>query len=251
MNIFISHIYEEAALAIVLKDWIESTFLGNCIVFVSSDANSLPAGTRWLEHMDAALQAANVMVVLCSSQSVQRPWVNFETGCAWARDIPVIPVCHTGLAKGNLPRPLAEFQGIDATDDGFPAAFLSALAQHLGISKLPRLDTKAMSSDVETALASVSAGSSSQVVRKEDSTQAIRPAISAESLSILEFLAEQTRPCQLAQLSQLIGSSRQKTEYFIDQLRDAKLISMIINMDHGEMYLLSKEGRNFIFGGVA
>ena len=34
MKVFISHIAEEAALASVLKDWIESTFLGQVDVFV-------------------------------------------------------------------------------------------------------------------------------------------------------------------------------------------------------------------------
>ena len=34
MKVFISHIAKEVALASVLKDWIESTFLGQVDVFV-------------------------------------------------------------------------------------------------------------------------------------------------------------------------------------------------------------------------
>jgi TIR domain len=254
MNVFISHINEEAPFAMVLKDWIESTFLGTCTVFVSSDANSLPAGTRWLEQMDAALRAAKVMVVLCSDSSVQRPWVNFETGCAWARNIPVIPVCHTGLTKGNLPRPLAEFQALDATEPGFPTSLVSALAKLLGVSKLPRLDTSAMSKESTAALVALAAGSKLSTRRiggNEAASAEPQPAVASEGVAILKFLSEQTRPCEPPQLAQVIGANLQKTEYFLDQLRNAKLVSMSLHMGRGASYSLSKEGRDFIFGGSA
>jgi len=40
MKVFISHISEEKELAFVLKEWIETTFLGQLSVFVSSEAKS-------------------------------------------------------------------------------------------------------------------------------------------------------------------------------------------------------------------
>jgi hypothetical protein len=254
MNVFISHINEEAPLALVLKDWIESTFIGTCTVFVSSDSNSLPAGTRWLEQMDTALRAAKIMVVLCSSASVRRPWVNFETGCAWARSIPVVPVCHTGVSKSNLPRPLAEFQALNATDIGFPTAFLSALAKQLGVSKLPRLDASALAQEMSAALEALEAGAvhfEPQDRPSEPARAAAPSGIASEAMTILKFLSEQTRPCEPPVLAQVIGANRQRTEYFLDQLRDANLVSMSLHMGRGASYSLSKEGRDFIFGGGA
>ena len=99
MRAFVSHISEESALATCLKDWIESTLLGHCEVFVSSDSAALPGGVKWLTKIDEALKSADVMLVICSAASIVRPWVNFETGCACARGIPVIPLCHSGIQK--------------------------------------------------------------------------------------------------------------------------------------------------------
>ena len=42
MKVFISHVTEESAFALVLKDWIESTFAVRCDVFVSSDLRDVP-----------------------------------------------------------------------------------------------------------------------------------------------------------------------------------------------------------------
>ena len=59
MIIFMSHITEEAPIAEVLKDWIESSFLGQCEVFVSSDRDSMPAGSKWLEEIDQEIGRAS------------------------------------------------------------------------------------------------------------------------------------------------------------------------------------------------
>ncbi|HYR02507.1 MAG TPA: toll/interleukin-1 receptor domain-containing protein, partial [Syntrophobacteria bacterium] len=85
MRVFISHISEEAPLAHVLKDWIESSFAGQCDVFVSSDKDDIPAGSKWLEEIESALGSASALIVLCSPSSLSRPWISFETGCGWIK----------------------------------------------------------------------------------------------------------------------------------------------------------------------
>lgn len=241
-------------MAATIKEWIDSTFLGKCEVFVSSDSDSLPAGSRWLDRISSALDQANVMVVLCSSASIERPWVNFETGCAWAKGIPVIPVCHTGITRGALPRPLAEFQGLDADDSTFPTQLISSLARYLGISKLPRLDSSAMIQEVEKAIATASVANEKAASSRANLTSGLPPqpaALASESVTILKFLSGQRDRFTTAQLAQVIGSNLQRTEYFIDQLNDAKLLSKILVIGQGALYQLSKEGRHFIFGSGA
>src|SRR3990172_4695206 len=105
MRVFISHIHEEAPLAMVLKEWLESSYAGQLDVFVSSDREDVPAGSKWLEEIDRALEQSSICVVLCSPASVIRPWINFETGSAWHKQIPVLPVCHSGQEKASLPAP--------------------------------------------------------------------------------------------------------------------------------------------------
>ena len=64
--VFISHITEEAELALKLKDLIESSFLGMIEVFVSSDETSISAGARWLDNITESLSNCSIELILCS-----------------------------------------------------------------------------------------------------------------------------------------------------------------------------------------
>ena len=87
-RIFISHISEEAGVADRLKATLTKDFLGLIEVFVSSDTESISAGDEWLMSVSRALSQSVVFIVLCSPDSILRPWINFEAGAAWVRDIP-------------------------------------------------------------------------------------------------------------------------------------------------------------------
>src|SRR5262245_61576268 len=102
-RIFISHISDETELAQWLKACLDRDFLGALDIFVSSDRPTIEAGRRWLDEVDKALREADLQIVLCSRESVARPWVNFEAGAVWLRGIPVVPVCHSGLEPESLP----------------------------------------------------------------------------------------------------------------------------------------------------
>lgn len=146
--LFISHITEEKDLAIEFKTLVEDSFLGMLEVFVSSDENSISMGQKWLENITFSLKNCAVEVILCSPQSVQRPWINFEAGAGWVRDIPVIPLCHSGMKPSDLPTPLNSLQGTIATDkDGLKQIF-SVLAKSLD-SKSPPIDFSGFIGQVE------------------------------------------------------------------------------------------------------
>lgn len=115
-TVFISHITEEKEIAQALKQVIESAFLGLIDVFVSSDADSIRLGGKWLLSLTTALKCCKIEILLASPTSVKRPWVNSEAGAGWVRDIPVIPLCHSGMTLETLPTPLSELQGAIATD---------------------------------------------------------------------------------------------------------------------------------------
>lgn len=126
---FISHIADEAATAKSLKKALKRDFLGMMDVFVSSDEESIAAGDAWLDSVGRALQQANIMLILCSPESIRRPWVNFEAGAAWMREIPIIPLCHAGLRPGDLPMPLSSRHGIAlATEDGLQRLYARVAA---------------------------------------------------------------------------------------------------------------------------
>jgi hypothetical protein len=115
-SIFISHITEEKDLAVSLKELISVNFLEMIDVFVSSDKESISAGQNWLDALTNELSSCVLTVILCSPESVQRPWINFELGASWQRGIPIVPVCHSGMSKSDLPLPLALRQASDISN---------------------------------------------------------------------------------------------------------------------------------------
>jgi hypothetical protein len=115
-KIFISHISEEAKLASLLKVHLERDFLGAVDVFVSSESASIGAGKNWLREIEDALKTATVIVILCSSTSISRPWINFEAGGGCIRGVPVVPLCHSRMRPVELPIPLSLLQGGEAAN---------------------------------------------------------------------------------------------------------------------------------------
>jgi hypothetical protein len=156
LNIFISHISEEASIAEVLKDWIESTFLGQSEVFASSDTDDLPAGHKWIDEIDQALDSAVAFLALCSPASLKKPWIHLETGWGWIKGLPIIPICHSGQKKSDLPSPISTFQALETDSGSFVFDLFTALAKHLGFAKFPRIDQDTMLRELTAAIVSIS-----------------------------------------------------------------------------------------------
>jgi hypothetical protein len=137
--IFISHIQEEKELAVALKDLIEKNFLGMIDVFVSSDDKCLSLGQKWLDSITHSLKSCSIEIILCSPKSVSKPWINFEAGSGWIRDIPVIPLCHSGMEPTKLPPPLNLLQATKASEISGLKLILPVLADAIG-SDTPVVD---------------------------------------------------------------------------------------------------------------
>ena len=137
--VFISHIAPEKEIAIAFKEQIETSFLGMIEVFVSSDEQSIGMGQRWLDNITKALKTCSIEIVLCSPQSIKRPWINFEAGAGWIRDIPVIPLCHSGMDPSKLPLPLNLLQAAIANQVPSLNLIFPVLAQAIS-SQTPKVD---------------------------------------------------------------------------------------------------------------
>jgi hypothetical protein len=145
--VFISHITEEAQLAAVFKGHITQDFLNMVDVFVSSDGASILAGSKWLDCIDTALRGACIELVLCSRASVKRPWINFEAGAGWMRDISVVPVCHSGLFFRELSMPLSALEGVQANEETGLARLYALIASKLGSAR-PQIHFGQMLKDI-------------------------------------------------------------------------------------------------------
>jgi len=140
--VFISHITTEKELAIALKELVEQAFLGMVEVFVSSDPNSIAMGGRWLDNITYGLKNCVIEIVLASPASITRPWINFEAGAGWVRDISVIPLCHSGMTPSTLPAPLSSLQAGLATEIMHLERLLAVIAKTLEC-KLPEVPYEA------------------------------------------------------------------------------------------------------------
>lgn len=121
IRVFISHVTAESPVASTIAGWLEAA---GAEAYVASD--DIAAGELWLESLRRALAAADIVLVLASRRSLERNWVWFEAGSAWASPgRRCIPVCfEPQLRKEQLPPPLASLQAIDiATDGGMTALF--------------------------------------------------------------------------------------------------------------------------------
>jgi hypothetical protein len=148
-RIFLSHITVESRLADLIKKRLVHDFIGLIDVFESSDRLSIPAGAKWLTEVMEGLQRADLHLILCSQESTLRPWIQFEAGAAHLRGIPIVPLCHGGLTCAQLPVPLSEYEGIQASERDGLAALYRVIATALG-SSIPDIDFSAFASDVST-----------------------------------------------------------------------------------------------------
>ncbi|MHC4428632.1 MAG: hypothetical protein ACYS0D_08520 [Planctomycetota bacterium] len=150
MSVLVSHINEEAQVASVLKEWIESSLDRD--VHASGEARNIQLDKKRLAEVDRALSEAQVVLLLCSERSIGRPWISFESGCAWFKRVPVMAVCHGGCSPDDLPPPLGSFPAFDLTDVASCQALLKTLATHLKRKRVPRIDCNVMIAELEAAM---------------------------------------------------------------------------------------------------
>lgn len=155
-TLFISHISDEAELAIIFQKHIIDDFLGLVDVFVSSDTESIAAGSNWLESMKDAMDKAQGELILCSEASVRRPWINFEAGAGWMKGIPIVPVCHSGFRAVDLSMPLSVLEAIDASQKKGLDKLYELIARKLGVRK-PVADFSKFIDEIQTFEKSYSA----------------------------------------------------------------------------------------------
>lgn len=249
-KIFISHIGEEASLGTVLKDWIESTFSGNCDVFLSSDIDNIPAGTQWLEEIDEALNDSDVLIVLCSRNSITRPWINFEAGCGWIKRVPIISICYLGVNKSTLPEPLSRFQNLNLDDDNFVSDLFSSFKKHFNLTRIPKIDQNQMKKELKDALNHIESEESELIPEEtleKEPIHEVKNALPAEADRILSYLSSNAREENyVSNLSRFFGMKEEKMNYFLDLLIDHDLIDYHLNMMRPTVYTLSRVGRKYL-----
>jgi len=187
-RIFVSHIHEEAALASAVKEGLEDAFAGRVAVFVSSDKRDNPGGDEWSEKVRRELQDPQtfMLISLISPTSLKRPWISIELGAAWARNLALFPLCHSGTSPGTLQRPLGDFGGA-ALESGDAAERLIGAAENAVGQKVsqrwPRPD---FLRDLRTAAGKLIAEAPAEPIAIPNVMESDRP---SEQVTVLQYLS--------------------------------------------------------------
>ena len=51
-----------------------------------ASSEDIAPGEQWAKELDEAMEAAKLILVLCSSHSIRAAWVNFEAGAGWGKE---------------------------------------------------------------------------------------------------------------------------------------------------------------------
>jgi len=180
MKIFLSHLNIERKLAELFQTTITRDFIGLTQFFVSSDRTTILPGDKWFPRLIEGLEKSDLHLVLCSPKSVERPWINFETGAAYIRHVRIIPICHSGLSPQQLPFPMSELESVSASDleglrklysgiasileSAIPDAKLKDLADQIKAFEEGYQDQLAVSAERESAQTSIVTIRSPQVL---------------------------------------------------------------------------------------
>src|ERR1700735_5154688 len=123
-TIFISHIQQEAELSEMIGKAIEDEFYQVAEVFNTSDGKSVRTGEDFIKKIDEALQNCKYAIFIVGPDSVNAKWINFEFGAVAMRNlnlplnkqIPMAPLCHSGMTIHRLGKPLDSMVGKVASD---------------------------------------------------------------------------------------------------------------------------------------
>lgn len=240
MKIFLSHVSNEGLLALVLKEWIQTVSKKRLKVFVSSDIQNIAAGDRWLENLRDALTDARLLIVLCSPYSITRPWVNFETGSGWIKDIPVIPICHSGQRLGNLPSPLSLFQGLDMHSSDFPIRLMQNLKLSAKLRKPLRINKKGktkMMKEIRSAL---------RKIKTNTPAQATSPIQDRVALVLKKIAISNNEDCTCEKLAVSLQMDTNDLDIYLRHLMDRRFIRKKTENNGDCWYTTTKNGREFL-----
>ena len=153
--IFISHIDEEHQLAQTIAGWLDNAFRESVRVVVGG--RGIQKGQQWFDSLGADLHSAELIIALCSNESVKSNWLFFEAGTAWGRKKSMIPLCHSGMAPDLLPPQFAPFQSmiVDAKAK-FAGELLDEISRKFDLKRVRPLDPDRAVNELKSSLDAIS-----------------------------------------------------------------------------------------------
>jgi hypothetical protein len=133
VRIFISHSFKDQSLAAALVQLLHAAFkLRKSEIRCSSvPGYKFSIGVAINAQIKFEVEHAQVFVALVTPFSLGSPYVLFEMGARWGRDLFFATLVAKGATKGFLKTPVAELLALSATDGDDLCMFLGELASKL------------------------------------------------------------------------------------------------------------------------
>jgi len=146
LQIFLSHSSIDGKIADALRTLLSDLFGDGIAVEFSSDQKAgggIPPGEKWLPWINEKIGAANKTYVLLTPNSMNKPWVLWESGAAAGvalasnKSSPVVPITF-GISNDDIPSPFTSTQHVkgDTKEAGGILRLLQDLNKDLG-KRLP------------------------------------------------------------------------------------------------------------------
>lgn len=115
--VFVSHAASEADMVHKFVDFLQMV-LPEVSFFVSSSHRIMKLGAIWWDEIRYALAHAKIILTCVSRQSIDKPWILFESGVGLGYGAVVIPVVLDDLPYSALAPPLSMFQAVRLDEGG-------------------------------------------------------------------------------------------------------------------------------------
>jgi len=239
-KLFISHIHEEAPLAKVFKDWLEEKTAGYWNVFVSSDPRSNAAGEKWFSLVNESLENNRILIALCSPAALKSLWIGYEIGYSAAKNVPIIPICHSGLGFSQLPPFVGNNTGLDLNDQKLENNLFDALHKAAPLLQKPQVHEGEIRDKINIAMSQISPTVSetpNQLSNSEGTD------LDEECANLLKMLANTEKGHSTRYvLSQHMNTSSMIVQHHAKTLEGKGLLSISSNLQGGNGYDLTYEG---------
>lgn len=117
-SVFVSHAASERKKVLELVDYLKACLPADVAFYVSSSYQSLKPGTEWWAEVTNTLATSKVILACISRQSLNKPWILFESGVGVGAGAIVIPIILDDLPYTALGPPLSMYQAVRLDKDG-------------------------------------------------------------------------------------------------------------------------------------
>lgn len=133
---FISHSHDDNKITELLANLLKKITLDQIAPWYSSDKSAsggISMGEMWFAEIIKQIEESNVLIPIVTPNSINRPWLYFESGIAQSiKTCLIIPVC-IGIGRDQLYPPLSQYQTFQLSDYRSFKEFIEKILNKYGV----------------------------------------------------------------------------------------------------------------------